>query len=136
MTSVCSALYADSPSNSVAASRILAMISTSNGQRSTHTPHLTQAEALAGNPSYHSLICSIPLFDRGWRHKESQAQTPVPFDFTFRIVLPRSDTPHGPVHSEPTELDTSESQVLPRSPIQRIALRQIRSQRKSRRRPG
>ena len=54
----CSMQY---PSNNAAASRILASISTSNGQRSMHTPHSTQAEALTGNPAYHSLICSIPL---------------------------------------------------------------------------
>jgi hypothetical protein len=57
----CSALYADSPSNSATASFILASMSTSNGQRSRQTPHSTQADALTGNSAYHSLICSSPL---------------------------------------------------------------------------
>ena len=52
--------YAACPSNTVAASRILAMISTSNGQRSIHTPHSTHADALTGNSAYYSLTCLIP----------------------------------------------------------------------------
>ena len=39
-----------------AASRILAMISTSNGQRSTHTPHSTHGRSLDRKPR-------VPLFD-------------------------------------------------------------------------
>jgi hypothetical protein len=35
-------------------------MSPSNGQRSTHTPHSTQADALTGNLAYHSLTCLIP----------------------------------------------------------------------------
>ena len=52
----CSDLYAARSSSSTTAWRILSMISTSNGQRSTHTPHSTQAEALTGKPR-------VPLLD-------------------------------------------------------------------------
>jgi len=69
------------------AARILAMISTSNGRRSTHTrtrrplPTLRRTtwgrHTLTGNPAYHSLTCSIPRAGT-WSKSQSTHSISIP----------------------------------------------------------